>query len=145
MKLDNILIGDHKSREDTTHHIKLVDFGFATQYVDKNGQHQPRQGIEVFRSNMIFATVNQFDFVVTSRRDDMISLVYLLVFLFNRGRVPFVAPAEFDKKQVFKYISTVKKTIKPEELIAGIDSSNNFLNFTNEILNLKYEEKPSYD
>lgn len=94
---------------------------------------------------MIFATVNQFDFVVTSRRDDMISLVYLLVFLFNRGRVPFVAPAEFDKKQVFKYISTVKKTIKPEELIAGIDSSQNFLNFTNEILDLKYEEKPNYD
>ena len=30
LKLDNILVGDHKSREDTTYQIELVDFGFAT-------------------------------------------------------------------------------------------------------------------
>ena len=122
----------------------MVDFGFATQYLDKNGEHLPQVGVEVFRSNMIFATINQFEFVVTSRKDDLVSLIYLLVFLFNRGRVPFVAPAEFEKKEVFKYISTVKRTIKHEELIKGIDDSNNFLQFTKEIFALKYDEKPNY-
>lgn len=30
LKLDNILVGDHKNREESMHQIELVDFGFAS-------------------------------------------------------------------------------------------------------------------
>ena len=58
--------------------------------------------------------------------------------------MPFVAPSEFEKKEVFKYISTVKRTISPRELLKGIDDSDNLLTFTKEIFALKYDEKPNY-
>ena len=41
MKLDNVLIGDHKNKENTKHDIRLIDFGFASKYQDKNGDHLP--------------------------------------------------------------------------------------------------------
>ena len=37
---------------------------------------------------MIFASLNQLRFLTTSRRDDLISLCYMLVFLLNKGSLP---------------------------------------------------------
>jgi len=82
LKLDNILVGDNSQEEHSLHEIRLVDFGFAARYMTKEGHHIPQDEVDVFRSNMIFATVNQFDFKVTSRRDDLQSLCYLLIYLF---------------------------------------------------------------
>ena len=48
------------------------------------------ENVEVFRGNMIFASVNLFKFKITSRRDDLISLMFMLVFLFNDGHLPFI-------------------------------------------------------
>jgi len=58
MKLDNILIGDYKNKEESLHNIRLIDFGFASQYIDKNGNHLPLTETQIFRSNMIFASIN---------------------------------------------------------------------------------------
>ena len=41
MKLDNILIGDNKNTYDSMHHIRLIDFGFASKYIDNDGNHLP--------------------------------------------------------------------------------------------------------
>jgi len=58
MKLDNILIGDYKNKEDSMHNIRLIDFGFASKYLDKDGNHLPLTETQVFRSNMIFASIH---------------------------------------------------------------------------------------
>jgi serine/threonine protein kinase len=58
MKFDNILVGNYKNNENTMHEIRMVDFGFASNYTDKAGNHLPETETEVFRSNMIFATIN---------------------------------------------------------------------------------------
>lgn len=39
---------------------------------------------------MIFATVDQFEFKISSRKDDLQSLCYMLAYLFKCGDVPFV-------------------------------------------------------
>ena len=36
---------------------------------------------------MIFASLNQLNFQMTSRRDDLISLCYLLIYLLNKGNL----------------------------------------------------------
>lgn len=111
MKLDNILIGDYQNKEDTMHKIRLIDFGFASKYIDKNGNHIPLTETQVFRSNMIFASVNQFNFYEPSRRDDMMSLCYMLIFMFNRGSCAFIAPDNLSKRDTFEYIKNVKTNI----------------------------------
>lgn len=64
--------------------VNLVDFGFATSYIDQStGQHVEKEEVDIFRGNMIFASLNQLDFKVTSRRDDLLSLCYFLIYLFN--------------------------------------------------------------
>ena len=57
----------------------------------------------------------------------MISLCYVLVFMFNKGNVPFVAPNNLPDRYTFKYIRNIKKTISNKELIKGIDQSENLL------------------
>lgn len=39
LKLDNILIGDASQSAFSMHEIRLVDFGFAQKYMDRDGQH----------------------------------------------------------------------------------------------------------
>lgn len=79
LKLDNILVGSKDG--DNLHEIRLTDFGFAEKYIDREGLHKPQDDSTVFRGNMIFATQNQFEFRTTSRKDDLLSLTYLLVYL----------------------------------------------------------------
>lgn len=56
LKLDNVLIGNHKNSESSLHKIRLCDFGFALKYRDHNGKHLKQTDVDAFRSNMIFAT-----------------------------------------------------------------------------------------
>lgn len=51
MKTKENLIGNAK--------INLVDFGFASEYIDKETSgHIPKSEVEVFRGNMIFSSLN---------------------------------------------------------------------------------------
>jgi serine/threonine protein kinase len=69
LKLDNILLGNTSG--DFMDEVRLIDFGFATKFQDSNGNHYDQRSQDMFRGNMIFATVNQFDFKTTSRKDDL--------------------------------------------------------------------------
>ena len=68
--------------------ISIVDFGFVTKYMDDtNKKHLPVQNVKVFRGNIMFASPNQLNFRATSRRDDLISLVYLIIYMLNQGEL----------------------------------------------------------
>lgn len=43
--------------------------------------------MKVFRGNIMFASPNQLNFRTTSRRDDLISLVYLMIYMLNQGEL----------------------------------------------------------
>ena len=85
LKPDNILIGDSKNGE--LHKVRLIDFGICQKYLDRNKKHKQLVRVNDFRGNFAFASVYAFHFVTQSRRDDLISLCYLLVFLVN-GELP---------------------------------------------------------
>ena len=82
LKPENIMIN---IQDDGTAKVFLIDFGFAAKYVkDKTGDHiEVNDGTDMFQGNLLFSTVSQMKFLKTSRRDDIISLFYMIVYLLN--------------------------------------------------------------
>ena len=88
LKLENILIGastDSKDTLDTNdsskHQIKLIDFGLATRYLDSSGHHVKDEMRDHFIGNMALGSAHTMSFQTASRRDDLVSLCYLLVLM----------------------------------------------------------------
>ena len=99
LKPDNIMIGTEdklpsqmKSQYDDIFknvRVNLVDFGLASKWLDnKTGKHCKRKDLEYFQGNMFFSSVNQLAPKTASRRDDLHSLLYLMIYLINRCSIP---------------------------------------------------------
>ena len=96
---------------------------------------------------MAFATKNQFEFKTTSRRDDLISLCYLLIFLFNKGDVKFICKdSNLTQQEIFHTIRKTKTSMRPSDLVGAPKSkrSSIILEFMKEIFKLEFDECPDY-
>jgi serine/threonine protein kinase len=85
LKPDNLLLrsGDKSAIESSD--IILIDFGVSRPFLDDAGDHLPLKEGVPFSGNLMFQSHNAFKRVTLSRRDDLISLCYLMTFLFNGG------------------------------------------------------------
>ena len=71
--------------------VTLTDFGIATPYLDKlTKRHLDKKIVKHFSGNMIFSSIHQLNFNSTGRRDDIISLFYMLIYLLKQGDMPGV-------------------------------------------------------
>ena len=95
---------------------------------------------------MIFATPNQLNFKSTSRKDDLLSLCYLLVYLSKSGKVHFVASdVKMKKIEVFHYVKEIKTKMTPKDLVGHTDAPvRNLLEFIEEVYSLGYDQAPNY-
>ena len=59
----------------------MIDFGLVRQYKDSNDKLLPNKRETVFKGNIIFASMHLFNMKSPSRRDDLISLSYLLLYM----------------------------------------------------------------
>lgn len=74
--------------------LHLVDFGLASKWRDpKSGNHLQQENVAFFQGNFYFSSFNQLDVKSTSRRDDLHSLIYMLVYMLNRGSIPCIQDA----------------------------------------------------
>ena len=96
LKLDNIMVGFQSklSKELTENDVfadtslHLVDFGFSTRFTSKDtGLHKEQEDVDTFRGNFIFGSLNQLNYSSTSRRDDLISLLYMTIYMLNNGQL----------------------------------------------------------
>lgn len=94
-----------------------MDFGFATKYIDKaTKKHVEPQEIGTFRGNMIFASANQLNFQMTSRRDDLISLSYVLIYLLNNGNLQGIdLSSNMSRNESFIQAKNAKENISIED------------------------------
>jgi hypothetical protein len=70
--------------------VVLIDFGLTDNFVNFEGQHFPEhQEVDEFKGNIGFASVRVLEFKKPSRKDDLMSLAYLLIFLLNNQSMPF--------------------------------------------------------
>jgi len=67
--------------------LHLIDFGFCSTYKDRvTGKLHKREYLKKFRGNLRYASADQLEFLSTARKDDLISLCYMLVYLINKGK-----------------------------------------------------------
>lgn len=83
LKPDNILIGNYVKESSAMNMLFLIDFGISQSYLNEDGSHIDCRSSVPFKGNVIFSSKNAFAQLTLSRRDDIISLVYFLVFCIN--------------------------------------------------------------
>ena len=99
IKPDNICVANGPNDTNKFPEIKLIDFGVCQPYIkNPNNFKEPINDDEHIdfrmqpqKGNLIFASPNSVMDMVLSRRDDMISLFYLLLHL-QTGELPFYKP-----------------------------------------------------
>lgn len=61
--------------------VRLIDFGLCLSYLNKQGEHHDEESGFGFRGNIEYASIYVCQENLPSRRDDLISLAYMLVYL----------------------------------------------------------------
>ncbi len=136
LKPENFLIG-HENKN----YIYMIDFGLAKRYKNDKNMHMGQKTGKNLIGTLRYASVNSHIGNDLSRRDDLESLFYIMVY-FYKGSLPWqgVSGKTMDEKNV--NISNIKSTIKPEELCKNMP--NEFLYFFKYVKALAFTEKPNY-
>ena len=126
----------------------MIDFGLSTKYQDENINHLPKQKSTFFKGNLVFGSRNAFRGISLSRRDDLISLADLLLYLIV-GDLEYMKDGENeqqsqDQASEFQKIGLKKVTMTPEELCIS-NESKKIYPFLKEVYGLKYDEEPNYN
>jgi casein kinase 1 gamma len=113
LKPENFVMGKYGSARQNIVH--LVDFGLAKPYVDADGQHIPAANNRSLTGTARYMSLNAHAGMEQSRRDDLISLGFVIVYLM-RGRLPWQGLPADDAKEKCRKIAEVKRSTSVEEL-----------------------------
>ena len=138
VKPENFLLGPAGSPNEKR--LYLVDLGLATRWRDSVcGTHvEYDQRPDVFRGTVRYASVHAHLGRTASRRDDLESLAYTLLFLL-KGRLPWQG-YQGDNKG---FLVCKKKMATSAELLCRY-TPQAFRLFTEAVINLKFDEEPKY-
>lgn len=139
IKPDNFLMGLGKHGN----LVYLIDFGLAKQYCDPlTKRHIPYRENKSLTGTARYASVNTHQGIEQSRRDDLESLGYVLMY-FNRGSLPWQGLKAANKRQKYEKIREKKLATSVEELCRGYPAE--FASYINICRSYKFEESPNYD
>ncbi|KAJ6340893.1 hypothetical protein OIU78_009134 [Salix suchowensis] len=118
----------------------LVDLGLATKWKDSGtGQHvEYDQRPDMFRGTVRYASVHAHLGRTASRRDDLESLAYTLIFL-HKGRLPWQG-YQGDNKSFL--VCKKKMATSPEMLCCFCPPP--LKQFLEIVVNMKFDEEPNY-
>jgi len=138
IKPDNFLLGTGS----TADKVFLIDFGLAKKYRDsKTHVHAMYREDKNLTGTARYASINAHLGIEQSRRDDIESLGYVLLY-FLRGPLPWQGMVANTKKEKYEKINHKKMSTPVEELCAGFPPE--FTNYLNYARSLKFEETPDY-
>lgn len=123
LKPDNFMFKNNK--------LYLIDYGMATVFLDRNNNHLQEKKINNIIGSINYISINVHNCILPSRRDDVESILYILLYLQN-NKLPW---SNLDKDKVKIY----KENIENNDLI-----ENKLKNLIKYIRNLSFVETPDY-
>ncbi len=137
LKPENFLLGINENR----HYLYLIDFGLGKRFKNNNKQHCELQSGKKLVGTARYASVNSHNGLELSRRDDLESLFYNLLYFLN-GTLPWMGLPGKTRDEKYTNIKDTKNKITVMELCQGLPIE--FTNFINHVKSLKFNEKPNY-
>ncbi|XP_054805602.1 casein kinase 1-like protein 10 isoform X2 [Prosopis cineraria] len=138
IKPDNFLMGLGRK----ANQVYIIDYGLAKKYRDlQTHKHIPYRENKNLTGTARYASVNTHLGVEQSRRDDLESLGYVLMY-FLRGSLPWQGLKAGTKKQKYDKISE-KKMLTPIEVLCKSYPSE-FTSYFHYCRSLRFDDKPDY-
>ncbi|KAF9116636.1 serine/threonine protein kinase [Mortierella sp. AM989] len=138
IKPDNFLMGIGKRGNQ----VYVIDFGLAKKYRDpKSHLHIPYRENKNLTGTARYASINTHLGVEQSRRDDLESLSYVMMY-FCRGSLPWQGLKAATKKQKYDRIMEKKMTTSTDILCRGFPQE--FAIYLNYVRSLRFDDKPDY-
>jgi len=132
IKPDNFLLGRDKETNINSNKIYLIDFGFCKKYVN-NGKHIDQIFINKIIGSNNFVSLNIHNRIEPSRRDDVESCIYIILYMY------------FGELEWFK-ITNEKDIYKLKYELTNNEDVPSFIKIMlYYVRELKFEEKPDYD
>ncbi|XP_060218464.1 casein kinase 1-like protein 2 isoform X1 [Lycium barbarum] len=138
IKPDNFLMGLGRR----ANQVYVIDFGLAKKYRDSSThQHIPYRENKNLTGTARYASMNTHLGIEQSRRDDLESLGFVLMY-FLRGSLPWQGLKAGTKKQKYEKISEKKVSTSIETLCRGYPAE--FASYFHYCRSLRFDDKPDY-
>ncbi|WJX84386.1 Casein kinase 1-like protein 6 [Trifolium repens] len=138
IKPDNFLMGLGRK----ANQVYIIDYGLAKKFRDlQTHKHIPYRENKNLTGTARYASVNTHLGIEQSRRDDLESLGYVLMY-FLRGSLPWQGLKAGTKKQKYDKISEKKMSTPIEALCKSYPSE--FVSYFHYCRSLRFEDKPDY-
>jgi casein kinase I family protein HRR25 len=116
--------------------IYIIDFGLCRKFIDNSNEHIEMKSGKTIIGTPNFVSVNVHNGIEPSRRDDLISVAYIILYLINGG-LPWLG---LERGREMKEMKMQKQCIlqwskTPLDLMAYIEYCEN----------LKFDETPDYE
>jgi serine/threonine protein kinase len=138
IKPQNFLVG----KDTTAKTIYILDFGLAKRYRDEHTHiHIPLKENRNLTGTARYASCNAHNGLEQSRRDDMESIAYVILYFF-KGKLPWQGLKCKDKNEKYAKIKEMKMSMTPEKLCEGFPIE--FAKYLTAVKKLGFEEEPAY-
>lgn len=138
IKPDNFAIGHSP---ETASRIFIFDFGLSSQYISASGKHlSERAGLSLI-GTMRYASIHTHDGCLQSRRDDLCSLLYMLLY-FATGSLPW---KHITEKKVRDRATRNAMIKEAKQKLTAADVPAELTGLMDTVTGLKYEECIDYD
>ena len=139
LKPDNFVVG----LDNLSHNIFLLDFGLSKKYRSSKTLKQiPFNNIEKMIGTVRYNSIKANEGFEQSRRDDLESAGYVLIY-FIKGKLPWQGMPANNKKEKYWKILRIKNKTTAKELCEGIPEE--FAKYIDYTRNLEYSEQPNYE
>ena len=138
IKPDNFLMSNGGNK-----YLYLLDFGLAIKFRENNNsKHFPLIKGRKLTGTARYASVNALNGITQSRRDDLESVGYVLLYLL-KGKLPWQSLMIKNKEERYYKIMEMKRDMPINELCK--DYPEEFQKYFNYVRKLEYEEDPDYN
>lgn len=139
IKPENFLIGDPDK-----YMIYIIDFGLSKKYKSsRTNKHIQFKLTKKFTGTARYASINAVRGAEQSRRDDLEAVGYMLMYFFNKGKLPWQGVSCKEKAHKYAKIYTMKKNLDYDVFCK--DMPQEIIPYMNYCKELPFDKDPDYE